>query len=213
MRNDLLSELSIWFKASKTDPALASFLRKGLHHWFTHPDYVCDNDNDNVTDSTPHNDAFQSQVDIGWYNLLSGFLSQDIVHLQQLHFNSIKSKKTGHTWGATLIKKLWNITHQLWIQRNDVLHNTDAINALSGIVPLKATITLEHALGPINLPGVYSSYFHIPLLSLLQKSPTYLKKWFLIIRSAREASSIVTNIDEFSTNSPLRAWVGLSAID
>ena len=145
--------------------------------------------------------------------MLSGFLSQDIVHLQQLHFIAIKSKKTGHTWGATLIKKLWNITHQLWIQRNDVLHNTDAIHALSGIIPLKATITLEHTLGPIHLPGVYSSYFHIPLTTLLQKSPSYLKKWFLIIRSAREASSIATTIDEFSTNSPLGAWVGLSAID
>ena len=135
------------------------------------------------------------------------------MQLQQEHYTAIESRKTGTTWGSNLIKKLWNITHQLWLQRNDVLHNTEAIHELSGISPLRDTIIQEHGLGLDHLPGVYSTYFHLPLDALLKKSPNYLKKWFLVIRSAREASSIIPTIDEFSTNGPLRAWVGLSAID
>lgn len=110
------------------------------------------------------------------------------------------------------MKKLWNITQQLWLHRNDVLHNTEALNMLSGLTTLKLIIATEYNAGSSNLPGVYSTYFHLPLQQLLKKSPNYLKQWFLIIRSARESCAISTRLDEFSSNGPLRTWVGLSPI-
>ena len=213
IRNNLLSELIMWLRSVRTHPILITFLRKGLRRWFTNTTYTFKQGSSIFTDNLASNKAIQAQINIGWFNLLRGFLCQDIVHMQQSHYSDMGSRKSGSRWASTLIKKLWNITLQLWLHRNEALHKTDAINLLSGLVPLKKTIAAEYNLGPKDLPGVYSTYFHIPLQILLTKHAGYLKKWFLVIRSARETCSIATTLDEFSSNGPLRAWVGLSTID
>jgi len=133
--------------------------------------------------------------------------------MQQSHYTAIESRKLGSRWASHLIKKLWNITHQLWLHRNKALHNTDKIHELSGLPQLKLSISSEYITGLQQLPSVYSSYFYTPLPALLQKSVIYLKRWFLIIRSAREASTIPTTIDDFSVTGPMRKWIGLTAID
>ena len=70
----------------------------------------------------------------------------------------------------------------------------------------------EYTLGYDQLPSVYSSYFHLPLQTVLSKTVLYLKRWFLIIRSAREAYDPSHLEDDFSSNGQLRKWIGLSLI-
>ena len=70
-------------------------------------------------------------------------------------------------------------------------------------------ITLEYALGQNNLPGPYSSFFHTPLPSLLNKTIEHMKRWFLIVRIAREAYILDGDLDDFSFAGPLRSWIGL----
>ena len=87
------------------------------------------------------------------------------------------------------------------------------IHTISGLAPLKCSITAEYALVKYYLPSVYFSYFHIHLNNLLSKSAQYLKRWFLVVRSARESCSITTCLDELFSNGSLRVWVELSTID
>ena len=107
------------------------------------------------------------------------------------------------------VKKLWNFVHQIWIHRNATLHDTEAIDVVSGIDSLSASVTTEYELGYEHLPHVYSSFFHLPLTSLLKKRTTYLKRWFLLIRTARETHQPLEVVDEFASNGPLRTWIGL----
>ena len=119
------------------------------------------------------------------------------------------SRKTGTRWGIQLISKLWNVIHQHWMHRNEVLHETEAIDQLSGIEILKEDITYEYNTGLDSLPYVYTPYFTEPLPVIMLKSTTYLKRWFLIIRSGREASCPYPRLDKFYTETCLRSWVGL----
>jgi len=212
-RKNLVSEFVIWLRSVQTHPRLIHFFRLGIRKWFRNRDYTWRISSGIFTDNLVYNAAFKTQMTLGWYHLFCGFITQELVDMQQSHYTAIESRKLGSRWASQLIKKLWNITNQLWLHRNKALHNTDMIHELSGLPQLKLSITAEYISGLQHLPSVYSSYFYTPLPALLQKPVIYLKRWFLIIRSAREACTIPTTIDDFSVTGPLRTWIGLSAID
>ena len=99
--------------------------------------------------------------------------------------------------------------HQLWKHRNDALHNSESINLLSGLDQRKTSITTEIEIRLDKLSMVYSLYFKIPLARLLGKLFAYLKRWFLMIRSDREALSIRVDMGVFSFDGVLRSLIGL----
>ena len=93
----------------------------------------------------------------------------------------LSSRKSGNRWGANLISRMWNIIYQRGCHRNDVLHETKAINNLSGLDMLKLSIERKHNKGAADLPNVYLLYFTILSPILLLESTKYLKRWFLVI--------------------------------
>jgi hypothetical protein len=95
------------------------------------------------------------------------------------------------------------------MSRNSILHETDAIDRLSGLAQLQQAITAEHSRGPGHLHRVYNRYFRHPTLpALLVSSVVAQKEWFLVIRSAREAIDLFA-YDAFAISPSLRAWIGL----
>ena len=93
----------------------------------------------------------------------------------QDHLIDIESKNYSARCTTNLIHNMWNITHQLWLHRNEDLHNTKAIHALVGLISLKISITTEYKLGLDELPSAYSPYFHKPIPLIISKSAQYLK--------------------------------------
>ena len=140
------------------------------------------------------------------------FFTPSIISLQQDYYTEISSQRSSLCWATNMTSKLWKVTYQIWCQRNDVLHSNNNIHLLSGLQELKAGINFEYHLNLESLHPVYSSYFHLPLKTLLTKSSTYLKNWFLIIRTARESYASIDYDDDFSSNGPLRTWIGLSRL-
>ena len=65
LRLDLITELSMWLKAVKTQSNIANFIRKGLKTWLEDPSYEWGEDSAIFTRSGKHNTAFQSQIRIG----------------------------------------------------------------------------------------------------------------------------------------------------
>jgi len=47
--------------------------------------------------------------------------------------------------GKKVTLKLWNIIYQIWMSRNAFLHETGAIDRVSGLAQLQQAITAEHA--------------------------------------------------------------------
>ena len=78
--------------------------------------------------------ALTSQLDLGWFALLYGYITTDMTNAQHN-----RRKTHGNTWAKQLSLKLWAITYNLWKHRNQILHETDAVHSLSGIVTLLET--------------------------------------------------------------------------
>ena len=212
LRHTLLQQLVDWLKSNQTHPRIVLFLKLGLSTWFTDQTYQWHGNSHLFSDCPKINSALQTQLNIGWYHLLCGFITNDLIDLQQCFFTDIGSLKSSTRWGINLTKQLWNIVHQMWLQRNDALHKEDSIQNMTRLIILKSSISQEHNQGLQDLPHIYSSYFHIPLPSLLKRSQNYLKRWFLIIRSAREAHGNTTITDAFTCNGPMRKWIKLQQI-
>ena len=105
-----------------------------------------------------------------------------------LHVRSLQ--KDWDFMGKKVTLKLWNIIYQIWTSRNAFLHETGAIDRVSGLAQLQQAITAEHARRPGYLHQVYNRYFRHPLPSLLASSVASQKEWFLVIRTAQEATDL-----------------------
>ena len=90
-----------------------------------------------------------------------------------------------------------------------MLYDKDEQAMLSGLAELKVAIVKEYEIGIGEIPSLYSSFFHVPLPRLLRRGVTYLKRWFLIVRTAREANTLIRDLDDFSFDGPLCKWIGL----
>jgi len=106
---------------------------------------------------------------LGWYATLLGFFHESMVQFQHRYYKSEHSRKTGLSCAKKVTLKLWNIIYEVWIRRNSVLHDTDAIHQVSGIAKLHQAISLEHTRGLGHLHRVYNRYYAIPLATLLSK--------------------------------------------
>ena len=209
LNDNLISDLALWLESVYTLPTIVNFVQMGLSKWFNNQDHVWANKSRIFSHNNYENQALKSQLKVGWFHLLCGMLTSELIDLQQLHYTSIESKRMGSRWAIDFTQKLWHITHSLWKHRCSHLFEKDIVDELSGLSQLKPAITAEYRLGGRELPHVYSSFFHSPLHDLLNKNVKHLKRWFLIIRAAREAHTLIRDLDDFSFNGPLRTWIGL----
>ena len=206
---DTLTEFKVWLQSVHTHPDIECFLYYGILSWLTLDPYTYQT---NTTGDPTLHIIFRTQILIGWEALLNGFVTNGLITYQQKYYTDLGMKKTGNTWGAQLITHMWNIIQTHWIHRNQCLHETEALARLSGLGELKTAISREYEMGLGDLPSVYTSYFLPPLAFILEKPTTYIRRWFLVVRSGRESYTIDFDIDIFSTDSALRAWVGLRAL-
>ena len=93
------------------------------------------------------------QDEIGWLNTYEGKLSTKWELIQDNYYHTInEGRKTGLTWSAWMIKKLYEATKSQWVHRNEVLHHQNTQKATRNeITQLKAEIRKEFELGDDNI--------------------------------------------------------------
>ena len=126
-------ELKCWLVSKDTQSNIVSFIISGLTSWFSNTAFTLEHGSLDISTLV----AFQTQLLIGWDTFLFGIVADQLIHCQQLHYKSSNSRKLGTRWGVQLVSKLWNIIYQLWMHRNNCLHETDIINILCGKELLK----------------------------------------------------------------------------
>ena len=124
----------------------------------------------------------------------------------------MSSRKLGTRWGVQLIKKMWAIMYLHWTHMNSILHETEAIDLLSGVGQLTVALINEYKQGLGELPSIYTLYFVSSSAFILQKPTACLKQWFLVIKSGKKSCSLELPIDLFSTDLDLRSWIGLQSL-
>ena len=177
-RQSALEEIHIWMKSVHTQSDIAYFIYKGLQAWLSRGSIIFNLD-DTIDPSIFT--AYKYQLLVGWEAILHGFISQRLVICQQDHYSEMSSRKLGTRRGVQLIERLWSLINLHWTHRNSILHETEAIDLLSGVVQLTVAVINEYEQGLGELPSIYTNYFVSPLALLLQKPTAYLKQWFLVI--------------------------------
>ena len=151
--------------------------------------------------------SIKFQLNIGWFGTLSGLLHPSLISLQQQHYSTITSRRTGSAWGRRLILQMWQYIFDLWVLRNNTLHD-NPVQISQGEDHLNFAIKVEYYTGPIGLPKHFKDFFTVPLATLLLKPLIQRKQWFRLIRKAREIKKLPIQ-DAFTTNVILRNWVHL----
>jgi hypothetical protein len=159
----------------------------------------------------PDEDWKKDQIHIGWFNFLTGFISNVLVEFQNQHYRTLGSTKKGVTWAGQLIIQGWSLLYAMWAGRNDVLHQKDIMNSISGETLLDIEIEREYDLGYDHLPPMAHKWFRQSKAQLLQSSVTQKKGWLLIVRSFKEALQIA-DYSIFASSKALRKWIGLQKI-
>ena len=198
--------LKKWMNQQKTDPNIRRAILDILRSYQKRKDY----DSYVPTGfSTSLQQCLNAQSHIGITNMLEGMLTYDWAEEQQKYYSSIRSRKTGHRWAIGLSVQLWNIIHAMWENRNNVLHQNQVIESLSGLDIVKQAIRAELQKGLSTLDPLYYSYFNFSSTDIAKMKSVDARNWLVLIRRAREAKGFCY-YDKISQSQPLQKWIGLT---
>ena len=127
-----LTALEEWMKDIDTYPDLRKILLQVLDQW-RRGESVSHVTNIEFESCEK---VFMTQKQIGWRQLMGGCLSLEWSRAQEDYYKWLGIRRTGERWVAELIKKIWNISWDLWQDRNDILHKTEREAVLSGVASL-----------------------------------------------------------------------------
>jgi Endonuclease/Exonuclease/phosphatase family./Reverse transcriptase (RNA-dependent DNA polymerase). len=195
-----LDRIKTFMTQEHTDPEITCFFVEGLESFRKSP-------TSGPTEDPGH--QWQRELwSIGWLNVLAGFIPQSMVQQQQQYYTSIGSRRGSLKWAGNLIHHVWLLMHQMWLGRNEVLHQKSIINQISGSTLLDVEVEREFDKGCTDLPISIHKWFNQSKEELLDKSVEYKKGWLLVIKSVKESMQIA-DYSIFSSSKALRKWMGL----
>mmetsp|Transcript_5165 Transcript_5165/g.9823 ORF Transcript_5165/g.9823 Transcript_5165/m.9823 type:complete len:275 (-) Transcript_5165:131-955(-) len=201
IRRQYLDTLHQLLLQTSTHPDINSFIMEGVSQFFRQP---------HTREEERYEEHWKwEQQLIGWYNFLSGFIGKALVETQQDHFKALGLRNKGKQWASKIIAHNWHMMYKQWLGRNEVLHQKEFINSISGAALLDIEIEREYEIGCEDLPQTAHRWFNMTKQQLLEKSIDYKKGWLLIVRKLRESLNIA-DYSIFSSSRALRKWVGLN---
>jgi hypothetical protein len=107
-------DLPKWMKRHKTNPQIAKVISSRLRSWRanTRADPL------NFTNFPGLRMAVRAQDRMDWKAAFEGRWHLDWAAVQQKYYEYIGSRRTGKRWLVAVIKKLWEVAWDLWIDRN-----------------------------------------------------------------------------------------------
>ena len=145
---------------------------------------------------------------------LEGYIPKSMICAQEVYLQQTECHQRGTNWAKKVYKACWTLLKEIWVRRNEQLHETQRIAELQGLATVKLAIEAEYSLGLHRLPACeFSIYFSTQLEKLLEQSIDQLQSWLLAIRLGQELHGGINEIyNDFSINGPLRSWLGLNPI-
>jgi hypothetical protein len=174
-----LANLRTWLTQARTMPDLANAIINRLRSWRSQ------------TAPTPPtynwpgvNDLILAQDSIGWRAFLEGAVLIAWAEKQQEYLVWLKRRNTGKRWVTTLIKKLWEISWDLWEQQNGELTNPASPASLREHARLGALIALDFQ-DQTTLATRDRRWFRRPKQVLFTETSEYKEQWLESVRLAR----------------------------
>jgi hypothetical protein len=195
-----LSNLRSWLEIQNSDPALIDILLTFLDSWRNdlprpdaHPNYI---------------DLIQSQQDIGWNEVFVGGFSLKWAEFQQEYLSRNRSRCSGRRWLIALIKKLWDVSWDLWAHRNGVAHNHAQHLPDSDIQQLNHSVSRTYQdLVQCGTSRPIRQLTFLPLRKILAKNVCYKTVWLRQAISAAINTRNGARRSLFRMQRCLKAWL------
>ena len=176
-----VANLGIWLLEVDTHPAIKKCIMESLSSRST------------TTLFSPHATqvclaAAMEQDEIGWQNFVEGKISKSWGNLQWQHYQEQLLVRSGDKWSAGLVTQLLELTHGMWIHRNNILHAVDAQGLpLRQAAELEASIHLEFCKGTEGLARRDHHFIRRGRDDVLSLSASDKQGWLRGIQLARES--------------------------
>jgi len=120
-----------------------------------------------------------------------------------------KHWKSNKQWTVELIKKLWNISWDLWDHQNEALHNETSTQ--EAIVDSRTNNNIQQLFrgGPQVVPCDALTLFKGTLEELLQHSKHYKDQWVALVKAAIQQKQHHNYGAYLSEQHGMRQWLGL----
>jgi hypothetical protein len=130
------------------------------------------------------NPILSDQDQIGWRNFMEGCILHAWAAKQQEYYDWLQKRNTGKRWITTLIKKLWEISWNMWEQRNGEAKNPASPASLREHARLDAFITQEYN-DVTTLTQRDRRWLRRPKEVLFTEPLEYKQQWLESVRLAR----------------------------
>ena len=174
-----MEALKVWITSQNTDLEVGAAVTAGIEAW--QAGTIC-----SQTFSPNVQRVFQEQTRIGWNNLMVGLLASGWSKLQQSHYDSIITYRTGDTWARALVRRIWQIAWDLWVARNKAvtqIRSAKKVEIDTAMANIKVQALYER--GVLQLPEArreeYARFFSPTLRYLLRQSLEFKRSWIASI--------------------------------
>jgi hypothetical protein len=175
--------LSAWFDKQETHPGVTHLLLARLNAWRNHYETSFP-----IPLIPVLRTAYLDQQEIGWFNFLQGRISTYWVTIQADYYSLLGSQRSATTWARRLISKLWDLSLQMWLHRNHILHEMPNAETEKYTRKLDRRIQAEFRK---NLDGLSPPHHYLlrrtPLLHVLKWSNHEKAAWLDTVNIARKA--------------------------
>jgi hypothetical protein len=196
-----LDLLEFWLVERQTAPGIITIIRSRLSTWRRSQG----GDEFHIQDQGLRS-ALEGQDRIGWRQFLDGLLHIGWATAQQRHYERIGSRRTGKSWASLLIRKLWDLEHSLWQQRNDSVHDEEAM-ADRRKRSAQRQVRDEYALGSRELAQGDRYLFDRNMSEMLRQDVETMEQWVTGVRAARKYFREVVYKTSKAQRDFLRNWL------
>ena len=185
-----LQKLDAHMRQIKTAPEIRQVVLKRIRHWRLHQHHVP------MTAAVPDEfglrDAVSAQDAIGWYNFLLGRLSKKWSDVQARYLESIQSRSSGRRWTIAILEKIWDISWDMWEQRNGIAHDPSHHRRLAQLQEMQRRVQVIFSEGSEGLLPRDRRLFSKGVERLTDGSETDMQQWITSILLARERADSAT---------------------
>jgi len=120
-----------------------------------------------------------------------------------------RRRKSTRRWTVELIKKLWNISWDMWDHRNEALHQSADYQAEILDSLIDDQIRIFYGQGPQAVPRDAIAFFNGNLEDLIQKPKHYKEQWVESVKAAIQQKKHHEYGAYISEQRGMRRWLGL----
>jgi hypothetical protein len=175
-----LTKLQSWMESTHTMPELQTAVITRLRQWKGET-----NEDPLLPEHCGLRSAVLHQDELGWYNFLMGRISLQWQEVQQHYYEWLGRRNTGRKWTTALIKKVWEVSWDMWDHRNEVRVNTLTPAKRRRLVALNLLVTDEYQRGTEGMRPKDHHWLSKPPATILQYDFHRKEQWAESIQLAR----------------------------